>query len=1127
MAANSSDAYYQPLDNGFGWTDNQRLNHVLVIGTLSDADAIVLERIPADDLRTIVNTDEDLAVHEGAYLHDTPNATVLVLIVRSEIGKATEVSGRRRHGGHLGRSYELYEDYWRDASPLLSSAPVKSGDLVRSRSNREIGRVLRVVRHADSHSIDVEFGTAHKTMLTDDLEVIKGDPSRPDFWLENDPVDVQAIANTLSWIKLRYPLTDMLYSFAASRTTFKPYQFLPVLKILRSSSHRILIADEVGLGKTIEAGLIWTELEQREPIRRALIVVPSALRFKWKKEMSHRFMREIDIIDRQGLLDFAEKLEEGGDPPLIGIISIEAIRQDMELLGRLDALQPHFQLVIVDEAHALRNRVSKSHAVGSALSEWAEHLVFLSATPLNLGEGDLFNLMELLAPGEFQDAEVFRGQLEPNAALNIVGREITSNQHDARGRALIALNSLRSMEHGRPITKRPDFKRLSELLSRSGEPLTHSERATSKRVVAELNTLSGVLNRTRKLDLPDSKAKRVAEQVNVKWTPAEKAAYDLIYDAYFERARHSKLPPAFITQMPLRQASSCLPIAWKKLHNAVWADEDDSAFDAFVDRDVSDEDTDELHEVFERVRAAPRLLFAIDSKLEALRDRLRLARDQGMGQMLIFSFFKGTVEYLAQALSSEFRTAVLHGGVPQDARDGVIESFRDGRIEILIANQVASEGLDFQFCNVLVNYDLPWNPMQVEQRIGRLDRFGQENEKIFIFNMHVPETIEAEILSRLHNRIGVFERSIGDLEPILRSESARVAEVLLDPRLSSEEKRQELDRIAVAIQKREHDIEQIEKSGDILTSVHQLEVEGLTENGPTGGRYVGKHEVAGLLRGLVERHGGTLTEPDAAGITSMRGTPALARALADTTHRVKPPHPGIGRLIARLREMDPTPVTYTALADETDAIELITTRHPLTRLAIRELDTEPALLPRFGALRINGAAAAGRTILARVDIAHSEGVNSIRELWITAVDQSTLERVDEVEELLLTQLAANTLLPASTPGALLSRPASAQLERMLSHRQSAVRDERAQDNDALVAARRAAELDGLERKLQKAQQQLLEQTMKLSPSNPYLRMQAGKVQHLRESRDRIVERYETIGGFTLSVEWMATLLIET
>ena len=181
----------------------------------------------------------------------------------------------------------------------------------------------------------------------------------------------------------------------------------------------------------------------------------------------------------------------------------------------------------------------------------------------------------------------------------------------------------------------------------------------------------------------------------------------------------------------------------------------------------------------------------------------------------------------------------MTGGTPMDQRQRIMDDFRAGKFDVLLLSQVGAEGLDFEFCNALVNYDLPWNPMQVEQRIGRLDRFGQTSEKIFIFNMHVPGTIESDIFERLYTRIGLFEQSIGELEPILRDELKSMTRALLDPRLSESERSAEAERMAVALAERAQQVKQLEEARGALSTVDQL-----------AGR---RHDRAGSVRRALHR----------------------------------------------------------------------------------------------------------------------------------------------------------------------------------------------------------------------------------------------------------------------------------
>ena len=126
------------------------------------------------------------------------------------------------------------------------------------------------------------------------------------------------------------------------------------------------------------------------------------------------------------------------------------------------------------------------------------------------------------------------------------------------------------------------------------------------------------------------------------------------------------------------------------------------------------------------------------------------------------------MSYLEKKLSEKgFKIGKIDGDIEPEERYDIINQFKEGKFDILLSSEVGSEGLDMQFCNVIFNYDLPWNPMRVEQRIGRIDRIGQKAEKLFVFNLVVKGTIEDRIYSRLYDRLGIFESSIGELEPIL------------------------------------------------------------------------------------------------------------------------------------------------------------------------------------------------------------------------------------------------------------------------------------------------------------------------------------------------------------------------
>jgi len=1110
------DVYYQPHSAGIDWVRQFTPSTALVIGPTSDSIAATLRDLELE-ARSFDSEGVRRRLHDGVYIFEKNGNWHLVYatLVKPETEAAED---RVLHcDTHLAEGYYAHDDHWAHAVSVVDESPVVIGQMVRCGTPSTWGTVKQVSRTATGHRATVEIGQRLEQFDVADLTVLEGDHRDPCFWLEQGPVTGTELTRTLSWLKLDTPLNDTLYSFAATKTVFKPYQFIPVLKVLSSSGGRILVADEVGLGKTIEAGLIWTELEQRQSIRRALVVVPAALKLKWRQEMERRFMRKLPELKVDDLRDFISDLKADRDPDLVGVVSLESLRTASDVLENLAELNPRFDLVIVDEAHSLRNRSSRSNYVGSLLADLADYLIFLSATPLNLGSNDLFNLVNLLDEGKFPEQAIFEDQIAPNRVLNDVARNMGSLDARSRKQSLKRLEELKQSPQGAALAKRPDYERLREILRKKGE-IKPDDIARVKRLVGELNTLGSVLTRTRKIDVPDKRAIRDVEEILVEWTDAERGLYDAIYGYALQSASAKNMPLAFTMQMPLRQACSCLAVAQQRiLGREGWAasDEDDALEDVteWAAADGAD-DTDPL-----RVSILRQEL-PTDSKLSALRLRLRKARQNGMTQALIFSFFKGTVEYLASELGGEFRTAFLHGGVKVDDRAILIDSFRRGEIDILISNQVGSEGLDFEFCNVLVNYDLPWNPMQVEQRIGRLDRFGQKNDKIFIFNMKTPGTIESDIFGRLYDRIGVFERSIGDLEPIMRSTSDEL-KVILDPNLSKKERDEQIDRYAVATAKEADNIRRLEESNGMLASMSFLDIEGMTESGPISGRYVGAAELKVLLEDTLVRHGASLQTTSDPAVFTIIGTDDLVGSLRDLQSTGGSMH-GLGRLRTLLRDGSALTVTFDPHYEAVSTVELITARHPLIQLEVDELRSRRDRIPRFGTLAV-ATLEPGTSYLVSLDLARTTGgLRPINELWVSALDSKTRTESEEASVALLVGLAEGALLPAIAPRELGRSALSGLLDEVQDialRRLTKERLERKQENDALVQARIASEKKSIALKLARVEKRGSETDPRM------LRMLNAQQGNLERDLADIDRKYDQKRDLALSVEHVALVLL--
>jgi hypothetical protein len=450
-----------------------------------------------------------------------------------------------------------------------------------------------------------------------------------------------------------------------------------------------------------------------------------------------------------------------------------------------------------------------------------------------------------------------------------------------------------------------------------------------------------------------------------------------------------------------------------------------------------------------------------------------------------------------------------------------MEDFRAGKFDVLLLSQVGAEGLDFEFCNVLVNYDLPWNPMQVEQRIGRLDRFGQTSEKIFIFNMHVPGTIESDIFERLYQRIGVFTESIGDLEPILRDELRDVTRTLLDPRRNERERRAEAERIGIAMAARAEQVKELEVSRGALSTIDQLEVDGMTSAGPTDGRFVGPSEIRRLLLRLIARCGGKLTEP-VRGISRLRGSDELAR----TVLRWSPRSVGgsqwtAGQLAAHLRDEKDIRVTFDNDVASKQQVELISGRHPLVRVALKVLDEASLDLRRFGVVGLPGLSAITAGCLARVDLVESTGIRPRLELWVTAVDLSTGVEVD-ISGILLDALAHGRLTdieraPDPTLPGTLDR-----LERALTVRRRDVEHQRRADNDALVDARVASQLRSIDLKIARARSTLVEVEQR-GRDDRVVRLHQGRIRNLQADRETVSAQLDVMRQLDVSSTSVAVL----
>lgn len=1008
-------------------------------------------------------------------------------------------------------AYDWAEHLWERAAIVPPPKFEAGADVITIAEGQE-SVVRRRQFVSGSWSYDLRLGGRIQQVLEPALDHLP-DSGEPTDWVRSAPSPVERFGATLTRGKLETSLTDTVFSFRATRTMFRPYQFKPVLRLLQTGATRVLIADEVGLGKTIEAGLIWTELEARHAADRVLIIAPSSLVGKWQEEMAERFNFSLTELDSAGLSRFLEQHQQGRLPLRFAYVtSLERLRS-WQGLEDLTDVPPQLDLIVVDEAHAMRNAGTRNHALGEQINDWADARVFLTATPVNLGNNDLASMLELLAPEDFNDPHVLELRLEPNAVLHRLEAMLLDRGASSADRCVV-LDELRTMKFGRALMSRPDFGLLQQVVAR--EPLTPSDVVEARRHLSELNALSSVITRTRKVEVDELKALREPRMVQVQWTDEERDFYKEYVAWCVARAEAVELPLYFAMQMPLRLASACLPAARDSVLGSLaeWRPWHEDSRDATPACDIAPHS--------ELLLAAKNLPRDLDSKYDRL---LPIVLDliEQQKRTLLFTFSRPTLAYLEQRLAPHARVAVLHGGVARSDRRRIMADFRQGHYDILLANRVASEGLDFEFCSTVINYDLPWNPMEVEQRIGRIDRIGQQEQKILVVNFYNDNTIDEKILTRVLARIGVFEKAIGALEPIIQSHLPALQEAVFDFSLTPEQREAKADQILTAIEAKRAEAERlVDATSDLLVS-RDVDIAGLERELVRAGRYVGQRELANLLHDwATTAKAPGIAEVDGARVR-FRGNATMAEQLSDVARRGHRTQAEINDLARSLRDEFDLTLVLDQEAARTGGGTLLTATHPLVLAAVAVPGHRQA---RFATVSIRdpeGASPSGRYVVL-LALAAGAGDRPTRELWGAAIDIEGQEAPNEVPAALLAALAGGTLQTADCAAApddladLISFAAE-----QLQHRHVAEQERRTRDAAALVEARRLSLTDQLERRLDAIDRRMATARTR---GRAGLHMFEGQRRRALERHQESVRSLDHKRKSQLSMSWLAACYLE-
>lgn len=637
-------------------------------------------------------------------------------------------------------------------------------------------------------------------------------------------IDLSTLQSNLTAYEINNPSAGNLYSLNAARIDFVPYQFRPALKLIKSDEPKILIADSVGVGKTIEAGLIIKELEARNELDNILIICPKPLvaERKWELEM-RRFDEDFIPLDgailRQAISDTHrdEEWPARYNKAIIpySILDGRVYEGEEHRRGRQYGLldldpAPHFDLVIIDEAHHIRNGSldkDKAYAYKCVryFCEHADAVVMLTATPLQTSDDDLFTLMNLLRPDVIMDKDVFRMMSRPNEFIYRCSHAIRGAGEGWRETAIAELTNIKSTQWGENvIAKNPLY---ADIIGRLEKPeISREERVKLVSDVESLHSFSTMLNRTRRKDIQDFCIRR-SYTVETSFTPQQ---YDLHnellkfeFDALAKLHNVRNIP--FMMSTIRRQAASCIFGLAPHIRDLITRRFDQMVEDPDVDLDEYDLDakaTSTLMSLAQHVLNLADMLPEEDPKLESVLKIIDEKQKQDNNKIILFSSFRHTLSYLERKIRAlNYRVAQINGGIKDDDRRALRERFERDKsdpeaLDILLFTEVGSEGLDYQFCDTMINYDLPWNPMRIEQRIGRIDRRGQKSEAVNIYNIITADTVDADIYSRCLMRIGIFERSIGECEEVLGAIGAQIEQIAVSTVLTDEERRIKLEQMA-------------------------------------------------------------------------------------------------------------------------------------------------------------------------------------------------------------------------------------------------------------------------------------------------------------------------------------------
>ena len=620
-----------------------------------------------------------------------------------------------------------------------------------------------------------------------------------------------------------------------------PHQVRAFERLYTHWPPKLLIADEVGLGKTIQAGLLLRQAWLAGRAKRILVLTPKAVLKQWQIELREKFNLNWPIYDEGKLVRYPSRALRGNherkvdakrwhEEPVV-LASSQLMRRKERAAALLEEAEP-WDMVLLDEAHHARRRAAGSPQEGGpnallklmrALKARTQGLILLTATPMQVHPIEVWDLLDLLGlPPEWTETaflDFFKEVRQPNPSAEALDRMARLFQAVERHHGEASRDAIQRLTGLSRLGTSALLRALRDEASIPRRRLETAERRAAVRVMLAHTPIRRLISRhTRELlrqyaaagVLSTAIADRQVQDRFVALSDDERSLYEAV-DAYVSTtynraAKAERSAVGFVMTIYRRRlASSFAALSAtlvKRRHEALESTvaleedaPDDEALDEVPDIDelralesqaLAAEEQGEIDGLLRQIAVLPP-----DSKLARLTETLDELMRDGYGQVMVFTQYTDTMDFLRGSLRERGCRLLCFSGRGGESpvgnrdewrvidREQVKRRFRDGDADVLLCTDAAAEGLNFQFCGALVNYDMPWNPMRVEQRIGRIDRVGQRHAAIRVVNLHYEGTVETAVYGALRDRIGLFEQVVGRLQPILAQMPQQIAEAVL------------------------------------------------------------------------------------------------------------------------------------------------------------------------------------------------------------------------------------------------------------------------------------------------------------------------------------------------------------